>query len=77
MRIYVLCETYTDYGQYDQDTVIEKFKDVATNEKVVVIWARQADPVDKPICKIYDDVGVYEGEVDLEETARLGKVVTI
>lgn len=64
MRIYVLCETYTDL-----------FKDVSTKDEIVVIWAKQADKVGSTFCNVYDDVGVCEGQVDLKETARLGRVV--
>ena len=80
MRIYVLCDIYVDYGQYDQDTIIEKFRDVATNEKVVVRWAKQLVESNNAMfvnCKEYDDVGVYMNTVDLKETARLGKVVNV
>jgi len=78
MKIYVLCDTYVDYGQYDRDTEIEQFKDVASIEKVVVIWAQQevkANKIRPATCKVYDDVGLCVGRVDLKKTAAAGRVV--
>lgn len=75
MRIYVLCHNRFYHHPFnDNDGFMLEFRDVATNEKVVVIWAKHAEVGDKPVCTVYDDVGVKVGEVDLEATAKQGKV---
>lgn len=75
MRIWVLCNIHTDWtGEH------EEFSDVTVVEKVVVIWAEKAvkaNQVGYVSCKVYDDVGLYEGKVDLKKTAQSRRIVMV